>query len=273
MTVMAFLSACAGAIAFLTAKHFPRWLAISLCLLCVAILLTHALYLNDNLLLAQFFPTANAIVWANPQLPISAMLAGLAWPILDTPRWQRILLVTAITALAVYRAESAIIGTPPVVDQPHWNSDVCQQTTLSTCSDAAAATALRAVGIMTSEKEMAELCLTTVAGTTDLGLYRGLKIKTDSSPYRVQIFIGNVDEFLRLPPAPSIVSIRLSSHYSSGKTFIPIRPGDRHSIVLLRQLENGRIDIADPYTGRHQQYAPADLQSSWTSTALRLVPR
>jgi len=62
------------------------------------------------------------------------------------------------------------------------------QTTGYSCSPAATATLLRAIGIETTEREIARLSLTRpIFGTTLLGTYRALKIKAGEYGFKVKI--------------------------------------------------------------------------------------
>ena len=269
IVVMVSVAAALALLGVRFGSRLPRPVAIGICVFAVAVMIAHAVYLGDNLLLARLMPVADVIIWGNVQPLAAGLLAGLAWSTLGTPRWQRALLVTAVGVLALYRAYWPMAGAcPPTQDT--WFGDVCKQSTLSTCSAAAAATALRAVGIGASETEMATLCLTRQAGTTNLGLYRGLRRKTDDTAYAAEVFTGTVRQLVALP-GPAIVSVG-SAYRDGGRAWGPL-VGNRHSVVVLGRTADGKIEVADPYTGRRQHYTEAALTAEWDGRAVRLGRR
>src|SRR5439155_26252660 len=91
-----------------------------------------------------------------------------------------------------------------------WRRDICLQTSHATSSPAAAATLLRSHGIDTTEEEMARLCLTNPDGTSLLGLYRGLRLKTRYGCLNVFSFhcdVGSLRQ--RVAGGPVILSVSL----------------------------------------------------------------
>src|SRR4051812_23615394 len=135
---MSLLSAALGYLGFRLAQRLPKNAAAAVCILPVAILFLHGIYLADNVSVTRLIPSADAIVYANPQLPAAAFLAGLAFRSLGTPAWQRLLLCYTVLALGLWRAFGPLLGSVPVTTNT-WIGDVCKQSTLSTCSAAAAA--------------------------------------------------------------------------------------------------------------------------------------
>lgn len=270
VAVMLSLSAALAAAGARLGRRLPRGAATLACSVPVAVMLLHGLYLGDRVTLARLVPSADVIVWGNAQPLAAGLLAGLAWATLRTPRWQRVLLVTVVAVLAVYRAYGPLAGRPPAIAGNTWFGDVCKQSTLSTCSAAAAATALRSVGIDATEAEMATLCLTRPAGTLNLGLYRGLRMKTAGTPYVVEPFAGSLDDLLGLG-GPAVCSVASSFRDRSG--MLPWPGGARHSVVLVGRYPDGALDIADPYTGGHQHQSVDAFRSEWDGQALRLTRR
>ena len=61
------------------------------------------------------------------------------------------------------------------------------QTTGYTCAPCACVSALSYVGITTTEREMAERCLTREDGTTIFNTYRGLMLSLEGTPWRVRM--------------------------------------------------------------------------------------
>ena len=64
----------------------------------------------------------------------------------------------------------------------------------ASCGPCCAVTLLRHCGIEADEREMSDLCLTTKSGTPSLGLYRGLKLKTNDTPWDVEVVRGDLEQ-------------------------------------------------------------------------------
>jgi hypothetical protein len=272
--VMLLISAGAGMIAVIVAQR-NRNAGIVIAVGSAVVLVLHAAFLNDELIVAQMLPWANAMFYGDSRLPVAALLAGSACSLLRTPPWQRVVLTVALIAFALYRVLGPIIGAPPAGLQNRWTNGICRQSTTSTCSAAAAATALHSVGIETTESEMAQLCLTRSTGTSTLGLYRGLKLKTAGTAYTVAVYSGPVEGFLALPAGPALVSIgaaqRVENSQNAGRQF-SLLPGGSHSVTVLGVGPDGTIDVADPFSGR-QHMTRANLEMIWGGEAIRIVRR
>ena len=155
-----------------------------------------------------------------------------------------------------------------------WIGGVCLQTSPDTCSPAAAATLLSRFGIEAQESELAQLCLTRV-GTMWQGLYRGLKLKVDSRDYEVEVFEGSVEELLHSFDGPQILAVGVSDdrpHPSWYTEELGWSPGVRHSVVLLDQLPDGLLLVADPSVG-YEFWTRDDLEVLWLGRSLRLRTR
>ncbi|HUB26583.1 MAG TPA: cysteine peptidase family C39 domain-containing protein [Tepidisphaeraceae bacterium] len=245
-SVIGIASISLGCLAARSKFFLPRWRRLLVAAFAVGGLLTYSLWLEDNLILARLLPVADVIAWTNIQFPAAAILAGIAWIDLRAPRWQRIPLCAILLALGFWRMIEPYTGAMPHLTAAHWAHGICRQSTTSTCSPAAAATALAAVGISTSEAEMADLCLTRADGTFVLGLYRGLKLKTAGSKWNVAVFNGNADELRRMP-LPAIIIIHAAG-ISNGRLSV----GDRHAVVLFAFNPDGTVEVGDPYSGRQR---------------------
>jgi hypothetical protein len=223
----------------------------------------------------RLLPVSNAIVMANWQLPAAGLVIGLAWHVLPRPMWRRCLLIVPLAALGVWRSYSPLIGGPPDDLRNRWKGEVCLQSSFSSCGAAAAATLLRAAGIEASEAEMAGLCLTRSSGTTLHGLYRGLKLKTSGTAWRVEITGGSVGA-LRGSGTPVLLNVGLprraegiDPRYQRDWGWLP---GFKHSVVLFGFLPDGKIEVGDPAVGREQWFEVA-LDALWHGQGLRLVRR
>lgn len=256
-------------------RRWPRRRTILLVATTVTFMLLFARLLLDSAWMLRLVPFSNAIVVANWQLPAAGLIIGLAWHLLPRPLWRKLLLLIPLAGLAIYRFSGPLLGNPPQHVDNRWSSNVCLQSSFSTCGAAAAATLLRAAGIEANETEMAALCFTRPQGTAFHGLYRGLKLKTADTPWRVEIITGSTNALRRsdtpvllnagLPRNPGKIDPRYERDW--GWT-----PGTSHSVVLFGCLPDGKLDIGDPAVGREQWFS-ADLDALWQGQALRLVKR
>lgn len=113
---------------------------------------------------------------------------------------------------------------------------VCHQTSGYSCSAASAVMLLHQAGIPATEREMAELCVTRagnsrVAGTSDVGAMRGLRLKM-AGRGRPVISTPSYGE-LR---APAMVAIKIHDQLS-------------HSIVVV-EVQPEQVKVIDPLYGR-----------------------
>jgi hypothetical protein len=226
----------------------------------------------DRPCLARWLPYSNLIVLGNAFPLFAAVLAGLSYRRLrGRPRMR----ATAILLLIVAGVGALIrplLGTAPVCEQ-RWDGDVCLQTTKHTCSAAAAATALRCIGVTTSEAEMARLCLTR-QGTSWMGLYRGLSQKR-APACQIEVFDMASLETLRLvtPHAPAILTVKLPRDVPAGWEYRQENgwlPGISHSVVCFGPDDGDHWWIADPANGR-ERWSTSDLLLLWQGQGMRLA--
>ena len=119
---------------------------------------------------------------------------------------------------------------------------------------------------------MVRLCLTTTAGTPELGLYRGLSLKARRAGHTVDVFRGTMDE-LRRPsnwPILLLVSMQASNRSEFRPWWHPGRAED-HAIVLYGFRDDGKIDVGDPIAGR-TTITEKELAGRWRGLGLRLRP-
>jgi ABC-type bacteriocin/lantibiotic exporter with double-glycine peptidase domain len=193
----------------------------------------------------------------------AAMLIAAAWRTMAV-RWQRWVVLGAVSAICVAQAYGPLFGRVPPTGPSRVADGVHRQSTLSTCSAAAAATLLGAAGIATTETEMADLCLTRAGGTLQLGLYRGLRLKTPGMD--VEFLNGDFDAVVT-SPRPVIASLG----DGQSRPFLQRRVG--HSVVILGRDADGRLDIADPMTGSRYPMTPDAFRRLWAGEAMRLRPK
>jgi len=165
-------------------------------------------------------------------------------------------------------------GLAGTVDQTGY----CRQTTDDSCSAAAAVMVLHAHSINATEREMAALCLTRDRhGTTPLGLYRGLALKSRPHGLRpVLVRAGSVAGLSALG-SPGVVSIGLDAGapaaMASRLEEYGWQRGVRHAVVIMGADPKGYwLDVADPSYGRERwpNADPAELRSLWDGMVLVL---
>jgi hypothetical protein len=264
IAIMTLLSAALAWLGFQIGRRISLRVSLLFCAGCVAVILTYGLYLNDSVFLARMLPVPDTIAWTNLQFPATCLLGGLAWHRLPGRRWQKVLLIGVLVGVGFWRLLGPYLGSKPALGPDRWMHDVCRKSTTSTCSAASAATLLRAVGIPATEKEMCDLCLTHTGGTTLLGLYRGLKLKTERTGWNVVVLRGHAAD-LRSGPLPAIITI---TDPGAATNWITI--GNRHSVVLFGFTLDGRADIGDPFSGR-QNWSDQELTKCFEGDAIGLT--
>ncbi|MDP6107117.1 MAG: hypothetical protein QGI33_01635 [Candidatus Brocadiia bacterium] len=273
MVVMAFLAVCLFVVGARASRSCPRWVSGAVALSAVASLVLFEQFVHGELFLARILPFSNVIVLSN-WLPLGgALLAGLIWGQARLPMWRRAIGALALALVSACCLVEVVLREPPQMREL-WTADgVCLQSDESTCSAASAATLLRYAGISSTEREMARLCLTRDSGTSVLGLYRGLKIKTRGTPWKVQAFKADIAGLRGMLSSPVVVSVGVEP----GTDVDPIysrewgwTPGVAHSVVVCGFAGDKRIDVADPSVGREQWYIK-DLRVLWRGEGLQLL--
>jgi hypothetical protein len=245
-------------------------------LLAVAGLLLYIRYVWYHPLLAEWLPFSNLIVVGNWLPLFSAMIAGLVWRRTADHPHRRRLTMLGLVGCGALAAIFPLLGTTPKCGHRWDGLETCLQTTNYTCSAACAATLLKRHGIDATEQEMAELCLTR-RGTSWQGLYRGLKLKTASTPWDVQVFQCSADEVPRWQGSPLILSVGLAAGEPANSEFtreFGWKPGVNHSVVLEKFQFGGQAIISDPTQEMSREHWDRDtLHLLHRGTVVRLVKR
>ena len=244
---------------FLTRRSI-RW-ANGVAIAGAAMLVLHATLLNGNPVLAVLVRSSDAIVWSNLSPLFVAALAAAGWRSLAI-RWQRRMIVVLLPLICFTQAYGPLFGRVPETSAPRVVNGVHHQSTLSTCSAAAAATLLGTIGVTTNEAEMADLCLTREAGTLQLGLYRGLRIK---APHTTFVFLNYNPAAVLASDTPVIVSLG-----APAGAWSLLRPRGGHSVVILGRNADDALEIADPMTGGRYPMEQAEFRRIWTGEAIRI---
>lgn len=269
-----------SAIAFVLMGKVLKWLTpLQLNVFAILMLAVLAGYLTGGWYrpwIVSFLPVSSLVILGN-WLPIwAASFAAVVYAQRGLAEYRRASLAAIIFATGVYSALYPVLGEAPRCAVA-WDKDGnCLQTTDHTCSAACAATLLGQVGIRSSEQEMADLCLTR-EGTNWLGLYRGLKLKTQGTDYDVEVYSGDLDSLRKLPSGPMIVSVGLTKSSAADTAFtreFGWVPGVNHSVILKGFDQNGSAVIADPTLARcSESWAPETMELLYRGVAFRLVKR
>lgn len=236
------------------------------------IVLFAALYNSESPHWAILCPLATLPIWvkASYLLP-TAFLSGLApSPGLSKKRGMAL---GALLWLVAFGLSFRSFLEPTPKSRHHWRDDCCVQSHQSTCGAAAAATLLAKHGLTATEKEMVSLCLTKESGTTFFGIYRGLKIKTEGSPWAVEAFVCD-EATLYQEKAPALLSVWLEPGQERDPRYESEwgwREGSRHAIVL-NSRDGDFVNISDPAIG-NERWGIHSMKVLWHGVGLRLVRR
>jgi hypothetical protein len=136
---------------------------------------------------------------------IGAAFFALAAPLLPAPRNRRaVLYLGGAVLIAGGMSTSWMLYLPDVGEELQADAQhQCCQSTAFTCAPTACVCALSYLGIHTTEREMARLCLTRAGGTTRFNTFRGLVLKLEGSDFRAHM--------VEIPPAdlcvPGTISV------------------------------------------------------------------
>jgi hypothetical protein len=230
------------------ARCLPGWAAAGIAAATIAAMLAYTHYLWYDVALARLLPFSNLIVIGNWYPLMAGMLAGVVFSAVKANWLRRSVVLTSLLSVGAYAMVAPLLGKPPECGDRWTDDGICLQTTDKTCTAACAATLLKMHGIDACEQEMADLCLTR-EGTTWMGLYRGLKMKTADTPWDVEVVSCSPEELLLEKPGPMVLMVGIEAGADGSRILRREEgwiPGVGHSVVLLEA----------PKTGRHAAGAP-----------------
>ena len=235
--------------------------------------LGYAFFVHGRLMLTQWLPHSSVIVLGN-WIPVGlASVGGLLLGRDAIPAWRRAMVSTLAILVGVYALCQPVMATPPSAADL-WTADgICLQSNRSSCSACAAATLLRHHGIPANEQEMMRLCLTGPRGTQQLGLYRGLKLKTQNTSFDVEAFHCDIQSLRESTAWPVILLVGLPANADVDPRYTldyGWAPGQGHTVVAYGFPRRHRIEIGDPSHGR-ETWSTRDLRLLWQGIGLRLV--
>jgi hypothetical protein len=218
------------------------------------------------------------VFWTNVTLEGAAVLCAVLWCCVSSRRERRRagLLFAPLLGVALWSYAWYFEPLPPGVKGRADASGLCLQSTVDSCSAAAAVMLLHRHGIAATEAEMAALCLTRAGkGTCAPGLYRGLALKAATQQLRPQVVSPSQPEALRSLHQPAIITVGLKSNtppnIAAKMEGYGWNIGSRHTVVVLGTDAAGRwIEIADPSNGK-ERWPTEELAHLWDGNALILV--
>jgi hypothetical protein len=182
------------------------------------------------------------------------VIFGAGITLFRSSMWRRDVLLIGAGLLIVHSAALGwVMSHPPDLRGRIGEDGICLQTSGFSCTAASAVMLLYRHGIITTEREMADLSVTSPCGfdgggTTESGLMRGLRLKVNGR-MSVRIACPSLDRLV----APSIVGIRLSPRLS-------------HSIVVVG-VTSTEVSILDPLYGRGTLLRPM-FEREWMGSAV-----
>jgi hypothetical protein len=121
---------------------------------------------------------------------------------------------------------------------------------------------------------MMRLCLTHRRATGQLGLYRGLKLKTRDTTWDVEPFTGTPADLQESAQFPVLLLVKLIPGQNVDPRYQQQwgwEPGQGHAVVVF-SFDGQQADMGDPSLGR-EFWSRRDLEILWQGQGLRLVRR
>ena len=281
MTLMTLLSVASFlGVRRLCANAGPRVLDAAAAAL-VLIVGVYIRFVWGQLWIVRWIPLSSVVILANWFPVLLGVLAAVLWQRMQSHSIPRRIPIQLLLVGATVWSEIYVIPRNPPECRNEWIEPtvampfrICLQTTPYTCSAASAATILDSLGIPSSEKEMAELCLTG-EGTTWLGLYHGLSIRLRGTGFGVEFFEGNLTDLdVATADFPVLLCCKLSDTIDKANPNYRERsgwiPGIAHSTVLFGRVETVYA-VGDPSQEFLELWSKQDVANLWTGQGLRIV--
>ena len=229
-----------------------------LLLLVVRIPLVRLPAVEPTLFPFDWYPYVEHWWWEAPALFIMSAGIVVSWKSSWKLMWRRdgVLIATGLLLGRLVVSSTELPGDHENLKGVVDTDGICIQTSAYSCSAAASAAFLYQYGIETTEREMANLCVTRpgllTAGTTDSGIMRGLRKKAGDYA-SVRITAPRYEEI----PVPSMVSIlitRLMAH-----------------TVVVEHVDADEILLNNPMFGRHVMTRD-EFERRWQGSAITIEP-
>jgi len=238
-------SLAAGRIGFRLGKRLEKASILIVQLSVAAGLVLYMALLWDRPLLTQLLPVSSIVILGN-WLPIFASFwVGMYIADVSINASRRFVLGSLAVLLGCYSIVSPLTGRAPTMEASANDQGIFQtQSTDYTCSAASAVTLLRMHQIPATERELAELCLTT-KGTHWMGVYRGLSLKTSGTPWKVVAESVSSADFASLDET-CLLSIDIDTSNYPEELDHGFHDAIGHTIVCLGQSHEGCLQVFDP---------------------------
>lgn len=246
------------ALAWLVARHSKRWRLMAAGVV-LALLIFKSVLTHFPVWEVACFPWSWYVFLNSYWLPLFAMVFfGLAVPQLTVP-WNRV--AVAVFAIGLY-IHLGLFGTWWMVSRPQIGSEQTpnaahhlSQSTPFTCAPCAAAIAVSYVGIIVSERQMADRCLTVPDhGTTVFNTYRGLILSLADSPWKIRMSYATIDHLCEV-----------------GRVAVIDFPAIRHAITIVGTGDG--VTLHDPLRHEPKPLKKDDLKKRYGGVALVIEPR
>lgn len=235
----------------------------------------YMLWIWDRPILARILPYSNAIVLGN-WLPVAAaFFIGVCIQTQSIAFVRRFVLATALGCLCGFSLISPLLGDAPECGVLDRSGRIFEfQTTRQTCSAACAAGLLRLHGIDATEEELATLCLTR-SGTHWLGVFRGLKIKTDGTEWDVIVEEVTPKQLTHSENPPGVLALTFKPEAAEHSVESGFVTEVGHTVVCLGTSTKSRtLEVFDPSPDYgFESWNDRILADVQTGILLRLVSR
>ncbi len=234
-------------------------------------MLCYLLFLWNRPVLTQLFPTSSLIILAN-WLPLWAcFFVGVYMVGQKVSVLRRAVLASVAVCFCAYSIVAPTLGQSPtcLTTNPRYFQ---HQTTPYTCSAACGVSLLQLHGISASESEMATLSLTR-EGTHWMGLYRGLKIKTQGTGWDVVAEPLDISKLRSSSYRPCVMSLKLDVSQFPEHVDHGFRDDCGHSVLYLGSKAPERITVFDPSPDYGvEEWDDSVIDCVEDGVVLRLVP-
>ncbi|MGI9468460.1 MAG: cysteine peptidase family C39 domain-containing protein [Rubripirellula sp.] len=219
----------------------------------------------------DLLPLPDVLLWSSLIAPVLCFTAGLASCSSGLRSCSRSLAAISLLGMALGYTLAPLLrpALSPVYlsEETQWDDGICLQSHNSTCAPAAAVTLLRGVGIVAEERDLVRVCSTSDQGTESLGLYRGVRIYSNSAFHKICVASSNTDVWLPGGQLPNLAIVR----FGAARRAFPIRlfaaRGDRHAVVVFGRNEIGDWVIGDPAVGK-TTWSDEEFKARFTGEAL-----
>lgn len=244
----------------------PFFLACALCFaMALSWILTGGIHWIDLL------PLPDVLLWSTLVAPCLCFTAGLAACSSSLRSYSRSTAAISLVGIALGYTVLPLLRPAflPVQlsEETQWDDGICLQSHTSTCAPAAAVTLLRGAGIVAEERDLVRVCSTSDHGTESLGLYRGVRMYSNSAFHKICVASSNTDVWLPAGQLPNLAIVRFGESSNAFPSRFFTSRGDRHAVVVFGRNETGDWVIGDPAVGK-TTWSDEEFQTRFTGEAL-----